>query len=369
MLALRNGTMSRHRKMRVEPLEDRRMLAVSFTGGSYSQNFDTLPTSSTIQPWTNDSTLQGWHLFRQPGTGTVLSRPLTQETAEVPPARSHSFGKAGAAPITDRALGGIGEGAYFGNPSSGSVAGWMALALENDTVSTVNEVRLNYTGERWCNGSSNQTMTLEYGVGAAFNLVPSGTPATSLLNFFSSSAGTSGAKDGNSIGNRSAREGVLTNLNWTAGSTLWIRWVERNDSGGDQAFAVDDVQIGTIPFFVDTLVDENDGNYSGGDRSLREVLCGYPRGDDRIQPRFNKWRASEHCAYPGGACHRRSLTIQGPGSNKLTIDASGNDPTPAVNNGDGSGIFFVDWADNGGHHRGPNPYWRRWEDPSSSARW
>ena len=66
--------MARNRRMRVEPLEDRRMLAASFTGGSYSQNFDTLPRSSASEPWANDSTLEGWYLFHQPALESP-SRP------------------------------------------------------------------------------------------------------------------------------------------------------------------------------------------------------------------------------------------------------------------------------------------------------
>ena len=37
-----------------------------------------------------------------------------------------------------------------------------------------------------------------------------------------------------------------------------------------------------------------------------------------------------------------SLTINGPGANLLTIDASGNDPTPTLINGDGTRIFNID---------------------------
>ena len=38
-----------------------------------------------------------------------------------------------------------------------------------------------------------------------------------------------------------------------------------------------------------------------------------------------------------------STTIIGPGANLLTIDASGNDPTPGrTNNGDGSRVFNID---------------------------
>ncbi len=39
--------------------------AISFTGTTYSQNFDTLTNSGTNLSWTNDSTLAGWFLFKQ----------------------------------------------------------------------------------------------------------------------------------------------------------------------------------------------------------------------------------------------------------------------------------------------------------------
>jgi hypothetical protein len=42
-----------------------------------------------------------------------------------------------------------------------------------------------------------------------------------------------------------------------------------------------------------------------------------------------------------------SLTITGSGAELLTIDASGNDPTPDLNNGDGSRVFNVDDGANG----------------------
>ena len=37
-----------------------------------------------------------------------------------------------------------------------------------------------------------------------------------------------------------------------------------------------------------------------------------------------------------------SVTINGPNDLSLTIDASGNDPTPNTNNGDGSRVFNID---------------------------
>ena len=44
---------------------------------------------------------------------------------------------------------------------------------------------------------------------------------------------------------------------------------------------------------------------------------------------------------------RSTLTLNGPGANLLTIDASGSDPTPLVDNSDGSRVFRVQ---NFGYH-------------------
>src|SRR4051812_30832067 len=48
----------------------------STAGSTYSQNFDTLNADNdtvTMQGWTNDSTIAGWSLFRQPSPGTPVT--------------------------------------------------------------------------------------------------------------------------------------------------------------------------------------------------------------------------------------------------------------------------------------------------------
>ena len=37
------------------------------------QTFDSLPTTGSANPWTNDSALNGWSLFRQPAPGTAIT--------------------------------------------------------------------------------------------------------------------------------------------------------------------------------------------------------------------------------------------------------------------------------------------------------
>ncbi len=95
---------------------------------------------------------------------------------------------------------------------------------------------------------------------------------------------------------------------------------------------------------VDILADENDGNYSAGDLSLREAL-GLANGNVGISETINF-----HGSLIGGTIvlthGALSITdpvwVNGPGADLLTIDASGSDPTPSTNNGDGGQVFRIE---------------------------
>jgi hypothetical protein len=104
--------------------------------------------------------------------------------------------------------------------------------------------------------------------------------------------------------------------------------------------------VSGFPLLVDTTADESDGDYSSGDFSLREAI-GIANGS----PGTNTigFAAALTSGGPatitlsrGELLVRESLTIQGSGPNLLTVDASGNDPTPTENNGDGSRVFVLD---------------------------
>ena len=106
---------------------------------------------------------------------------------------------------------------------------------------------------------------------------------------------------------------------------------------------------------VDTLVDESDGDFSPGDLSLREAIelaNANPVPDTiRFFP-FTPTGGSQRKVLltEGELVIRDDLTISGAGLNRITIDASGNDPTPDstyedgddTNDGDGSAVFLID---------------------------
>lgn len=99
-----------------------------------------------------------------------------------------------------------------------------------------------------------------------------------------------------------------------------------------------------LSLVVDTLVDELDEDYSTGDLSLREAIA------LTNQNHLTADVISFDPSLAGGTIHLElgelfvtdSLTLIGLGASLLTIDATANDLTPLLNNGDGSRIFSVD---------------------------
>lgn len=220
---------------------------VAYSGGSYTQNFDTLPTSGTFAlsgagPHAFDSApfnamdLGGWHLAKFGGTGTNALFNISTGTSNT--GSAFSFGVAGANPISDRALGTI---------SSNSTISRFGLVLVNTTGRTISQFTLSYIGEQWRNGGNTaaQSLSFEYSVGATSVNAGTFNPAA-VLNFTSPTVGsTAGALDGNANANRTAISATVTGLTWGAGQTLVLRWTDANDSGNDHALAIDDFSFST----------------------------------------------------------------------------------------------------------------------------
>ncbi|MDH4405069.1 MAG: ExeM/NucH family extracellular endonuclease [Cyanobium sp. D14.bin.5] len=229
-------------------------MPISFNG-TYGQNFDGLASSGASNTWSNDGTLPGWHLFRQPSASPVA---ITSYNADTGAANSGNFLSYGSSGSGDRALGGLGSGGvYFSGPSpapavpSGSVAGWFALALSNATAAPITNLAIAFNGEQWRNGgnATAQTMVLEYGYGANFGDVATWTAPGGNFNWSShvATAPTGAAVDGNNAG-RVGNLGGTLNLGaspWAANATLWLRWTENNDVGNDHGLAIDDLTITT----------------------------------------------------------------------------------------------------------------------------
>ncbi|MBA4106855.1 MAG: hypothetical protein C0485_13975 [Pirellula sp.] len=106
-----------------------------------------------------------------------------------------------------------------------------------------------------------------------------------------------------------------------------------------------------VNLFVNSLVDDNDGNFAPGDFSLREAI---EIASEQTTSYTIAFASSLTSAGPaaivltmGELAPFGSLSIVGPGADLLTIDASGNDPTPTQDNRDGSRVFNLAFANEG----------------------
>ncbi len=215
---------------------------ITYTGGTYTQDFNTLASSGSGNTWTNNVTLPGWYLFRQPSPGTALSA-YDASNGSSTTGTFYSFGSAAG----ERALGAIGSGgAYWGSPANGATAGWMAVAFTINTSAAVNSFTISYTGEQWRDANTSaQNLLLEWGVGATFGAVTTWTAPGGSFDFTSPQVANAGAIDGNLAANRVTGLGGTVNTTLNIGDTLWIRWRVLNAPGNDHGLSIDDFSFST----------------------------------------------------------------------------------------------------------------------------
>ena len=219
-------------------------VSIGGAGATYVQNFDTLATTGTANAWANGTTLAGWNLFVQPAPGTAVtaysSGDGTSNTGSF-----YSFGSTGSG---ERAMGGLGSaGTYFGSPATpvNSAAGWIALQITNNSGQNLDGFSLSFDGEQWRNGGNTtaQTMVLQYGFGSSFTSVGNWVQPGGLFDWTSTvNTATAASVDGNVAGKVSGRGGAVSTT-WNAGDSLWVRWVETNDTGNDHGLAIDNLSF------------------------------------------------------------------------------------------------------------------------------
>lgn len=221
--------------------------AVPFTGGTYSQNFDSLPSTGTgiTGSWVNDSTLDGWNLFRS-------AAPNNRIDAGTGSSNSGQFYSFGAASDGERALGSIASG------SSGIQT--YTLVLQNNTGAALTQWSLSYDGEQWRDGGQGSfaptfhTLVFDYLVSndaSDGTLLGGGFSALPALNFtgpVSANATTTGnALDGNLGANRVAGINGGASVVWNPGEFLILRWSDANDAGNDHGLGIDNLTFEAVP--------------------------------------------------------------------------------------------------------------------------
>jgi hypothetical protein len=208
-------------------------VAVTTPNQTYNQDFNTLDTSGSNQPFN----IEGWEI----NLANLRASNGFATNGDV-----YSFGSTGD---TERALGGI---------TSGSVSRiYFGVSFENTSGEDLNEFNVQYKGEQWRRGNKTSstsgdpipdTLMLEYSMNATSLIDAAATwKKASYLDFISPIADDSvRALNGNLAENSASISGKF-NANFDQGSTIYVRWAYIRStvgvSGSRDGLAVDDFSI------------------------------------------------------------------------------------------------------------------------------
>lgn len=315
---------------------------VDYTGGVYSQNFNSLPgtTNNTLNTaWTDNTTLLGWYASKTTFSvtdGTIGgSAAAFDSTSTANNVGLFSFGSSSS---TDRALGSRATTSPVGNNPV-----LYGVRLVNNTGNTLTNFTVIYTGEQWFKSSaaSSHTLSLAYQLGASS--ISAGTWTTVSAGTFTSPAFTSGAStlNGNLAANRALKVATVSGVSWAPSQSLWIRFSDANETLSEQGLAADDFYF---------LADPEIGLFFNGNTSFVTMGAGSAplgAGSFTIECRFLKTGAGVSVSTGGDGVTAIPLVTKGRDEGEgdatdcnyfLGIDASGKlvadfEQLNATNNG------------------------------------
>ncbi len=317
---------------------------VNYTGGVYSQNFDTLPgtPNNTLNTtWTDNTTLAGWYANKTTfsvtdGTiGISGAASFDSTSTTVNNVGLFSFGSSSS---TDRALGSRATTSFAGNNPV-----LYGVKLVNNTGNTLTNFTVIYTGEQWFKSSAaiQHSLNLAYQLGATS--ISTGAWTTMTAGTLLAPVFTSGAStlNGNLAANRALKVATLSGVSWAAGQSLWIRFSDANETAFEQGLAVDDLYF---------LADPEIGLFFNGSTSFVTTGAGSAplgAGSFTIECRFLKTGAGVSVSTGGDGVTAIPLVTKGRDDGEgnttdcnyfLGIDASGKlvadfEQLNATNNG------------------------------------
>ena len=205
------------------------------SSGSYTQNFDSLGSASAN--WINNTTLPGWYSSKGNGDSTnYLADAGTSTTGGI-----HSYGVSGVSNIADRALGSIG---------ASSITYTYGIRFINNTAANQTNISVSCLGEQWRSGTTANIQTLSFSYAVSITPITNAHSAASWINFAQLSfispnlSSLTNAIDGNASTNRQIfTSAILPGVSVAPGQELFLRWLDVDDAGFDNALAIDDLTV------------------------------------------------------------------------------------------------------------------------------
>lgn len=215
---------------------------ISFAGGIYSQNFNSLASSGF------DAALPaGWTFaeFGMNSNGTYEANHGSNNAGN-----TYSYGAIGS---SERALGCL---------ASGNLVSVIGANFINSTGGPLSALAISYTGEQWRRGDGDAN-TLAFAYSTNATSLTSGTwTSVSQLNFTSPTTSGPNTLDGNAAANSAAVGHIITGVNIPAGAAFWIRWSDNNDIGADDGLAIDDftLEMAILPIQLASFAGDKKGS-------------------------------------------------------------------------------------------------------------
>ncbi|MFH4963491.1 T9SS type A sorting domain-containing protein [Gaetbulibacter sp. M235] len=219
--------------------------SITALNNAYSENFDGMTSLGTTFP-TN------WTAIRAAGSGT-LNQVLTMAVTDGATTSGNIY-NVGTASAPDRA---------FGSLASGTTVPAFGMSFINNTGDQITQFNIALLVEQWRSGSSNsvnEVLAFSYSIDATG--LDNGTWVTAStldINEILTTTTAAAAVDGNLPANQAAMNVTVTMSSpLVNGGTLWIKWVDTNDSGSDGILAIDDFSFtATSSALISTLTINN----------------------------------------------------------------------------------------------------------------
>ncbi|RSK36129.1 Calx-beta domain-containing protein [Hymenobacter metallilatus] len=205
---------------------------VPFTGTAYTQNFDGFTPAGTTYP-------DGWSGVRLAGSGTAnaVLTPMVLADNSTGGGTYNAGPNAGTTGDTDRALGSL---------ASGSTAPAFGAAFINQSGAAIAQLTVTGRAEQWrtsSNAAINESLAFEYSTDATSLFTGTWTAVSALdITEKALTATTAGPLNGNDAANSAAITATFP-ISWAAGSTIWIRWKDTDNTGSDALLALDDFTL------------------------------------------------------------------------------------------------------------------------------
>lgn len=194
-------------------------------GLPYNESFSGMGTTQT-------DFIPGWTAINTIG-GATLSMAVSDGSSEI--GNIYNVGVMGS---EDRAFGTLADDATI--PAFGAV-------FVNNSGNTVSKISIQAVMEQWRQSSNpnvSETVAFSYSLDANGLNNGTWTAVTALdLKEKLTTASTNIAVNGNLASNYTLLTNIISGLNWTNGSNLWIKWTDAKEAGNNGLYAIDNFSI------------------------------------------------------------------------------------------------------------------------------